>query len=126
MLVCFSLLTPRQIEADYFKQDLILADLIADTTADTDPPPSRYKFMVASSIIQHTAPQPVTQDAIKDAPTAAENDGSVVRPGRTGRHSALKGYWDEEEDGMWSYEWDAGPEKGFEVQIILFYSCYQD
>ncbi|KAL9117325.1 MAG: hypothetical protein Q9187_006139 [Circinaria calcarea] len=114
---------------EWNNRDLILSDLIADTTADTFPPPSRYKFMVTSSIIQHTAARPVPQDAknaIKDAPIAAEEDRSVVRPGRTGRHFALKGYWDIEGDGMWSYEWDAGPEKGFEVLIVLYYSCYQD
>lgn len=114
------------------KQDLILADLIADTTdkSPDDQYPSKFKFMVTSSITQYTGPLPLTRltpHLVDDTlPKTAEESGLLFTVDRPGRHWASKSYWDEERDGMWSYEWDAGPEKGFVVLILLYYTCYQD
>ena len=57
----------------------------------------------------------------------------IVRPenilvdtvGRLGRHSAIKGHWNFRQDGLWTFTWDGGLAKGFDVEICLFYVCLE-
>ena len=40
---------------------------------------------------------------------------------RRGMHSATGAYWNTEKDGMWSYKYEAGETKGFDVVICVIW-----
>lgn len=38
---------------------------------------------------------------------------------RRGMHSATGAYWDNQKDGMWSFKYDKGEDKGFDVVLSV-------
>jgi len=47
-------------------------------------------------------------------PTGADN---VI--GRRGMHSATGAFWNNERDGMWSYKYEGGESKGFDIVVSV-------
>jgi len=39
--------------------------------------------------------------------------------GRRGMHSATGAFWNNEKDGMWSYKYEGGESKGFDVVVSV-------
>ncbi|MCJ1225119.1 hypothetical protein MMC12_001768 [Toensbergia leucococca] len=104
----------------------ILQSLIKDSSSDDRPP--LYKYAVTSTIIQHTTsprphqPEPEIQnraDAADEAPRSTNLGGRDNVVGRRGMHSATGAYWNNEKDGMWSFKYDGGEGKGFDVVISV-------
>lgn len=83
-------------------QNAILKDLIEKTKPTDENKTTPYKFVVTSTIIQHTA-------APSEAATA----------GRRGMHSAVGAFWNSEKDGSWSYKWDGAEKKGLDSVISI-------
>lgn len=99
-------------------QNNILQSLIAETTPSGDAP-APYKFAVNSTLVQHSTPRPSSAGG-EAAPVAAS---AGAHGGRRGMHSATGAYWNEERDGMWSFKWDGGEEKGMDVVVaVLWFS----
>lgn len=53
-------------------------------------------------------------------------DGAVVggekkKVGRRGMHSASGAYWNNERDGMWSYKFEGGEEKGMDIVVSVMW-----
>lgn len=69
--------------------------------------------MVNSTIIQHTGPSP---SGLKSE--AEEYAGS---PGRRGMHSAAGAYWNNDNDGMWSYKYEGGEDRGMDVVVCVMW-----
>ncbi|KIW05150.1 uncharacterized protein PV09_03701 [Verruconis gallopava] len=86
----------------------ILQTLISETASPSGEAPS-FKFMVNSTIIQHTAP------------TGAKDDNSTANAGRRGMHSAAGAYWNNEKDGMWSYKYEGGEKRGMDVVVMVMW-----
>ncbi|KAK4549923.1 hypothetical protein LTR36_005224 [Oleoguttula mirabilis] len=116
----------------------ILKSLISESTSDTSP--TKYKFCVNSTIIQHLAdPRPAGSGSSAaatqtDAPTgeaaeegAAEEEAVTMggeehkKVGRRGMHSASGAYWNNEKDGMWSHKYECGEGKGMDIVISVMW-----
>jgi hypothetical protein len=91
-----------------------------------------YKFAINSTIIQHLVPsgslnKPLTGTATAgtstDAATKSESNENETKPhpGRRGLHSATGAYWNEATDGMWSYKYEGGEDKGLDVVISVIW-----
>ena len=103
-----------------------LALLIKESTS--------HKFIVTSTIIQHTtppaslAPKPANNASTQDdlvggvegmgLENKAEEEHKV---GRRGLHSASGAYWNNERDGTWSWQWKGSEKKGFDVIATVFW-----
>lgn len=61
----------------------------------------------------------------KEEGGAAAADGAVVgekkKVGRRGMHSASGAYWNNERDGMWSYKFEGGEEKGMDIVVSVMW-----
>ena len=88
-----------------------------------------YKYAVNSTIIQHLVPtsslnkpKPVQEQTSEPdtKPEATSTDGKP-HVGRRGMHSATGAFWNEKTDGMWSYKYDGGDNKGLDVVISIIW-----
>jgi hypothetical protein len=84
----------------------LLQTLISETALPTGEAPA-FKFMVNSTIIQHTAP----------GSGGEEGTGA----GRRGMHSAAGAYWNNEKDGMWSFKYEGGEKRGMDVVVMVMW-----
>ncbi|KAE9977482.1 hypothetical protein BLS_001385 [Venturia inaequalis] len=112
----------ERLEATYMLtcppvQANILGDLIQQTTpsssSDLEDAAPPFKYMVNSTIIQHTGPSPA---GLKN--DIEESAGSA---GRRGMHSAAGAYWNNEKDGMWSYKYEGGEGRGMDVVVCVMW-----
>lgn len=97
-------------------QAKILGDLIEKTTpssSDSEDAAPPFKYMVNSTIIQHTGPSP---SGLK-----SEVEESAGSAGRRGMHSAAGAYWNNEKDGMWSYKYEGGEGRGMDVVVCVMW-----
>jgi hypothetical protein len=95
-----------------------------------------YKYAVNSTIIQHLVPTSALNRAKaaqeSSLPKAGarisisdknEGTGTDGKPhvGRRGMHSATGAYWNEKTDGMWSFKYEGGENKGLDVVISVIW-----
>lgn len=110
-------------------QNSILKQLISESSPNGGQP--AFKYAVNSTIIQHLVPtsalnkpKPAASSStevkseVKNQATDTENKPHV---GRRGMHSATGAYWNEKTDGMWSYKYDGGENKGLDVVISIIW-----
>ncbi|KZF25637.1 hypothetical protein L228DRAFT_280863 [Xylona heveae TC161] len=123
----------------------ILRSLIAESSSGSQSP--SYKYAVNSTIIQHlsssrkqpTGASTSTSTQVGANEASARDDTHPVaggvgdeRPsvsssanapsvGRRGMHSATGAYWNNEKDGMWSFKYETGEEKGMDVVISVIW-----
>ncbi|KAI6709591.1 hypothetical protein JHW43_007861, partial [Diplocarpon mali] len=116
----------------------ILRSLISESSPAGGTP--SYKYAVNSTIIQHLVPTsslsraknaqesavPKTEasDAAistSDAKNGATGTDGKPRVGRRGMHSATGAYWNEKTDGMWSFKYEGGENKGLDVVISVIW-----
>lgn len=107
----------------------MLKAVISESTPSGASAPS-FKFAINSTIVQHLVP---TSQLNKSKGTSTSDEPSVTtssdatatdgKPhvGRRGMHSATGAYWNEKTDGMWSYKYDGGENKGMDVVIMLIW-----
>ncbi|KAK6584135.1 hypothetical protein PZA11_003865 [Diplocarpon coronariae] len=119
-------------------QNSILRSLISESSPAGGTP--SYKYAVNSTIIQHLVPTsslsraknaqesavPKTEasDAAistSDAKNGATGTDGKPRVGRRGMHSATGAYWNEKTDGMWSFKYEGGENKGLDVVISVIW-----
>ncbi len=102
------------VQIDSSPKNTILQALISETTAAHGAP--TYKFAVTSTIIQHTIP-------LRSYPVNSEHEGGQTGAdtmiGRRGMHSATGAFWNNEKDGMWSFKYEGGEGKGFDVVVSV-------
>jgi dynein light chain Tctex-type 1 len=77
-----------------------------ETTTNEGETAPAYKFIVNSTIIQHST-----------SPSTSETSSA----GRRGMHSAAGAYWNNEKDGMWSYKYEGGEAKGMDVVLMVMW-----
>lgn len=119
-------------------QNSILKSLINESATTAGSAPT-YKFAVNSTIVQHLVPTSQlnksrgtdtatgADDAATDASGAkAAATGTDGKPhvGRRGMHSAQAAYWNEKTDGMWTYKFDGGEGKGFDIIVMVLWIAY--
>jgi len=113
----------------------ILRSVISESSPSGGSP--SYKYAVNSTIIQHLVPTSAlnkaraaqtspTQDAdatvtTSDVKTEATNTEGKPHVGRRGMHSATGAYWNEKTDGMWSFKYEGGENKGLDVVISVIW-----
>lgn len=51
----------------------------------------------------------------------SNSPGEKKHVGRRGMHSATAAYWNESTDGMWSYKYEGGEDKGMDVVISVIW-----
>ncbi|KAF5014675.1 hypothetical protein F66182_14260, partial [Fusarium sp. NRRL 66182] len=78
----------------------------SSTTTTTTPTIPPYRFTVNSTIVQ--------QGVIDKA--AAGSSGEI---GKRGMHSASGAYWDVNRDGMWTFKYPGGEERGLDVVVSV-------
>ncbi|EAS31633.3 uncharacterized protein CIMG_07112 [Coccidioides immitis RS] len=94
-------------------QSLISATTSTGSTSSPSPSESKqpsYRFTVNCTVIQQ---------GLTDAQSSDSNPGanSVEVAGRRGMHSASGAYWDIKRDGMWTYKYPNGIEKGLDLVL---------
>ncbi|KAH8821036.1 Tctex-1 [Xylogone sp. PMI_703] len=98
----------------------ILKALISESSPPGGTP--AYKFAVNSTIIQHLVP---TSALSKPKPASPPTEGSATETtphaGRRGMHSASGCYWNEKTDGMWSFKYEGGEDKGLDIVISVIW-----
>jgi hypothetical protein len=119
-------------------QNSILRSLISESSPAGGSPP--FKYAVNSTIIQHLVPTS-TLNKVKSVqgssiPSAEKDDAKIStsdvkteatstdgKPhvGRRGMHSATGAYWNEKTDGMWSFKYEGGENKGLDVVISVIW-----
>ncbi|KAE8445291.1 hypothetical protein EG329_013529 [Mollisiaceae sp. DMI_Dod_QoI] len=112
----------------------ILRSLISESSPAGGSP--SYKYAVNSTIIQHLVPTSslnrakATQDSVPSSDATIttsdlknEATGTDGKPhvGRRGMHSATGAYWNEKTDGMWSFKYEGGENKGLDVVISVIW-----
>ncbi|ERT02996.1 dynein light chain [Sporothrix schenckii 1099-18] len=116
----------------------ILKALISESATGTSGAPA-FKFAVNSTIVQHLVPTSQLNKS-RGTDTAAGTDDSSThvsgskpaatgtdgKPhvGRRGMHSAQAAYWNEKTDGMWTYKYDGGEGKGFDIIVMVLWIAY--
>jgi hypothetical protein len=107
----------------------ILKSLISESSPAGGSP--SYKYAVNSTIIQHLVPTSAlnrakaTQESsiAKTETSDVKNEATGIdgKPhvGRRGMHSATGAYWNEKTDGMWSFKYEGGENKGLDVVISV-------
>lgn len=111
-------------------QSGILRSLISESSPPGGQPP--FKYAVNSTIIQHLIPSSALHKARvptastgtsteADIKTESKDSDSKSHPGRRGLHSATGAYWNEKTDGMWSYKYEGGEDKGLDVVIMVIW-----
>ncbi|KAL2221341.1 Tctex-1 [Thermoascus aurantiacus ATCC 26904] len=81
----------------------ILKALIAATAPSNPSTPPPYRFTVNSTIVQQ---------GVVD-----RKDGVDV--GKRGMHSASGAFWDVNRDGMWTFKYPGGEERGLDVVVSV-------
>ena len=102
-------------------QSRTLKSLLAATTPSgtTNPP---YKYSITSTIIQHLPPTAAASTTTNGSGEAAAGEkASTGVTGRRGMHSAAGAYWDNANDGMWSYKYEAAAGKGLDVVVAIIW-----
>lgn len=56
-----------------------------------------------------------------EAGADAEEEKQGKKVGRRGMHSASGAYWNNERDGMWSYKFEGGEEKGMDIVVSVMW-----
>jgi len=117
----------------------ILRSLISESSPTGGSP--SYKYAVNSTIIQHLVPTsslnrakaaqesslPTTEStqapviSTSDAEKGATGTDGKPHVGRRGMHSATGAYWNEKTDGMWSFKYEGGENKGLDVVISVIW-----
>jgi len=112
----------------------ILRSLISESSPTGGTP--SYKYAVNSTIIQHLVPTSTLNrakapqesvvpktDATVSTSDKNEATGTDGKPhvGRRGMHSATGAYWNEKTDGMWSFKYEGGENKGLDVVISVIW-----
>ncbi|KAL2071611.1 hypothetical protein VTL71DRAFT_12846 [Oculimacula yallundae] len=116
----------------------ILRSLISESSPTGGTP--AFKYAVNSTIIQHLVPtsslnrSKATQESAvakteeddatittSDAKTGATGTDGKPHVGRRGMHSATGAYWNGTTDGMWSFKYEGGENKGLDVVISVIY-----
>lgn len=123
------------VEFDF--QNSILRALISESSPAGGTP--SYKYAVNSTIIQHLVPTstlnrskatlessiPSTESegriSTSDVKTEAIGTDGKPHVGRRGMHSATGAYWNEKTDGMWSFKYEGGENKGLDVVISVIW-----
>jgi len=132
--------SPRNLSNLALLQNSILRSLISESSPAGGTP--AYKYAVNSTIIQHLVPTALLNKAKLPIESSApstkteETDGSIStsdmktdatstdgKPhvGRRGMHSATGAYWNERTDGMWSFKYEGGENKGLDVVISVIW-----
>ncbi|CAK7213367.1 hypothetical protein SBRCBS47491_001781 [Sporothrix bragantina] len=116
----------------------ILKALIAESTSATGGAPT-YKFAVNSTIVQHLVPtsqlnksrgtdtagaDEAAAEAAKSSSAPATGTDGKPHVGRRGMHSAQAAYWNEKTDGMWTYKYEGGESKGFDIIVMVLWIAY--
>ncbi|OAA66587.1 dynein light chain [Niveomyces insectorum RCEF 264] len=123
----------------------ILRAVIAESSTGTGGTPA-YKFAVNSTIVQHLVPTSqlsksrgtgttgssgpddaaAAVDDAKRAAAAPRPTGTDGKPhvGRRGMHSAQAAYWNEKTDGMWTYKYEGGEDKGMDIIIMVLWVAF--
>ena len=57
----------------------------------------------------------------QDVKTEATSTDGRPHVGRRGMHSATGAYWNEKTDGMWSFKYEGGENKGLDVVISVIW-----
>jgi dynein light chain Tctex-type 1 len=84
------------------KQNNLIESLVSATSADTEEgKPAPYKFAVNSTVIQNTI-----------------GGGG---PEKRGMYSSVGAFWNPENDGMWSYKYDAGEKLGLDIVLSVIW-----
>ncbi|KAL2884803.1 Dynein light chain Tctex-type [Ceratocystis lukuohia] len=113
---------PKTAEWNNTIINTILETCIEETKAMKKGKNPRYKFVCNSSIVQHTAP---SEDDDDDDDDETEEGAELKEKeykssgGRRGMHSATAAYWDDAQDGMWSFKYDGAASKGLDIIIML-------
>ncbi|KAI2014535.1 hypothetical protein LOY97_000273 [Ophidiomyces ophidiicola] len=76
------------------------------TTPPSEPQKLSYRFNVNCTIIQ----QGLTHES-------GAKPSSVEETGRRGMHAASGAYWDVKRDGMWTYKYPNGADKGLDLVL---------
>ena len=119
-------------------QNSILKSLISESSPTGGSP--AFKYAVNSTIIQHLVPTSALNKsrAVPDStqPKTEETDAKIttsdVKPeatstdgkphvGRRGMHSATGAFWNEKTDGMWSFKYEGGENKGLDVVVSVIW-----
>ncbi|KAI9892223.1 MAG: hypothetical protein M1814_001682 [Vezdaea aestivalis] len=99
----------------------ILKALISETSSASGTPPA-FKYAVNSTIIQHLTPTSALRAKAGSAGAESKGAGGETRHvGRRGMHSATGAYWNNEKDGMWSFKYEGGEEKGLDVVVCVIW-----
>ena len=115
-------------------QNRILEALVSATAPAPPQTGAPYKFAVNSTIIQHTAPTTTHRPGGDEKPET-NSGGSVGKRGNispqtfiygtntvhTGMHSATGGYWNNDKDGIWSYKFEGGDDRGLDVVLSIIW-----
>jgi hypothetical protein len=113
--ICTSIST-RQADPERAPQDNMLKALIQESTTSSSTP--SYKFAVNSTIVQHVVPNSQVGKSGGSDDKSASGDKGLA--GRRGMHSAMRAYWNEKTDGMWSFKYD-GENKGLDVVVMVIW-----
>ncbi|KAG9234367.1 Tctex-1 [Amylocarpus encephaloides] len=115
----------------------ILKSLISESSPAGGSP--AYKYAVNSTIIQHLVPtsalskakanqentlaqgSEVAKISTSDSKTEATGTNGKPHVGRRGMHSATGAYWDEKTDGMWSFKYEGGENKGLDIVVSVIW-----
>ncbi|MCJ1243424.1 hypothetical protein MMC30_000621 [Trapelia coarctata] len=90
----------------------IISTLLSRLVAQTSPSaskPSPFKFVVTSTIIQHTSTARAATSSARPPTSDSHSDISALSAkgaGKRGMHAASGAYWNQEKDGMWSFKYD--------------------
>jgi hypothetical protein len=104
-----------------FFQNKILEAIIKATGQSSTPTQNQYKFAVNSTIIQHTTSANTASRSTSTNGDESKEETTTAAVGRRGMHSATGGYWNNEKDGMWSYKFEGGSDKGLDVVICVIW-----
>ncbi|GAD96664.1 dynein light chain [Paecilomyces variotii No. 5] len=82
----------------------ILQSLIKATTPSTPNTPPPFRFTVNSTIVQ--------QGLVDKSTTSGD-------AGKRGMHSASGAFWDVNRDGMWTFKYPGGEQRGLDVVVSV-------
>ncbi|KMQ82219.1 dynein light chain [Lasius niger] len=110
----------------------MLKAVISESTPQGASSPA-FKFACNSTIVQHLVPtsslnkprggsetKTAEKPQILTSTEATATDGKA-HVGRRGMHSATGAYWDEKKDGMWTFKYDGGENKGMDIVVMLIW-----
>jgi hypothetical protein len=112
-------------------QNSILKSLISESSPAGGSP--AFKYAVNSTIIQHLVPtSALNKSRTIQEPTPPRSEGADAKTdatstdgkphvGRRGMHSATGAFWNEKTDGMWSFKYEGGENKGLDVVVSVIW-----